>query len=407
MTDFYPLLARTLAALPEDTPDMRRQVYDRVREALIRQLRAADPPASEGEIIRQRLTLDEAIARIERERGGVNAPADLDALAGAAAPKVPARTGRAATGGGAAHRGLARWLIAGAVLVGTLGLGSLAWIRRDDPALYRAAAPVEPPKDGVAEPADRPKTAARIDQGTGSPAGPADVQPQEPPQEPPKEPVRESPPGETPKDPPPADAAKPADPGKVASATPKRAEPPAAVVAHRATLIRAAADPSKPPEVVTGRAVWQVVDLSPGDGRPPEPTLRIEISFEQLEFSGVLLLRKNRDAALPASHTLEVILTTRGDVAPVTEIQLPQFKDEETVRGAPVFGVPFAVAENLFVVAFSNVERDVARNLDLIEKKSWFDLPVLFRGNRRAMITIERGVSGERAVQSALAAWAK
>ncbi|MBN9021712.1 MAG: hypothetical protein J0H08_06400, partial [Rhizobiales bacterium] len=48
-------------------PETRRAVYDKARNALIGQLKAVDPPLTTAEISRQRLELEEAIRRVERE----------------------------------------------------------------------------------------------------------------------------------------------------------------------------------------------------------------------------------------------------------------------------------------------------------------------------------------------------
>ncbi len=67
MADFYPILARAVAGLSETSPEARRAIYDRARTALVAQLRGLDPPLSEAEIMRERLSLDEAVARIEAD----------------------------------------------------------------------------------------------------------------------------------------------------------------------------------------------------------------------------------------------------------------------------------------------------------------------------------------------------
>ena len=65
MADYYPLIARAVEGLSETSPDMRRAVYERARTALMEQLRNLDPPLSEADIRRERLSLDTAIDRVE------------------------------------------------------------------------------------------------------------------------------------------------------------------------------------------------------------------------------------------------------------------------------------------------------------------------------------------------------
>jgi hypothetical protein len=67
MADYYPLLAKAVAALPESTADTRRAIYERARKALIGQLRKIEPPIAEADIARENGALDESIARLEGE----------------------------------------------------------------------------------------------------------------------------------------------------------------------------------------------------------------------------------------------------------------------------------------------------------------------------------------------------
>lgn len=67
MADYFPLLSRAISALPDSTPEARRAVYDRARNALLGQLRTIQPPMEESAIAVESDALDEAIARLERE----------------------------------------------------------------------------------------------------------------------------------------------------------------------------------------------------------------------------------------------------------------------------------------------------------------------------------------------------
>src|SRR5436305_5097018 len=68
MADYYPLIARAIAGLDPSAPgEARRALYERARSALIAQLRSVQPPLSESEITRERLSLEEAVRKVESE----------------------------------------------------------------------------------------------------------------------------------------------------------------------------------------------------------------------------------------------------------------------------------------------------------------------------------------------------
>src|SRR6266516_5743938 len=68
MADYYPLIARAISGLDPSAPGAsRRALYERARAALIAQLRSVQPPLSESEITRERLSLEEAVRKVESE----------------------------------------------------------------------------------------------------------------------------------------------------------------------------------------------------------------------------------------------------------------------------------------------------------------------------------------------------
>ncbi|MGA7385524.1 MAG: hypothetical protein WBW81_12775, partial [Methylocella sp.] len=67
MADYYPLLAKAVAGLPEPTAEARHAIYERARGALFGQLRNLDPPVPEEVIAREAQALEVAVAQLETE----------------------------------------------------------------------------------------------------------------------------------------------------------------------------------------------------------------------------------------------------------------------------------------------------------------------------------------------------
>src|ERR1700722_17042333 len=67
MTDYQPLIARAVDGLGKSTGEARRGLYERARSALVTQLRSVDPPLSESDITRERLSREEAGRKVEAD----------------------------------------------------------------------------------------------------------------------------------------------------------------------------------------------------------------------------------------------------------------------------------------------------------------------------------------------------
>jgi len=57
-------------------------------------------------------------------------------------------------------------------------------------------------------------------------------------------------------------------------------------------------------------------------------------------------------------------------------------------------------------VGLSSIDADIQRNLRLLKERGWIDIPIVYSDGKRAIIAIEKGPSGERALSDAFAAWA-
>ena len=45
------------------------------------------------------------------------------------------------------------------------------------------------------------------------------------------------------------------------------------------------------------------------------------------------------------------------------------------------------------------------RNMQLLKERAWFDIPIIYNNNRRAILAMEKGTPGEQAFNQAFAAW--
>ena len=84
MVDYYALISPTIEPLADASPEERKVVYDRLVTMLDQQLRAADPPRTDKDILKERINLEAAIRRVERrilsnKKQSVATPSNLPA----------------------------------------------------------------------------------------------------------------------------------------------------------------------------------------------------------------------------------------------------------------------------------------------------------------------------------------
>ncbi len=410
---------------------MREAVYQRARAALARQLTAVDPPLSSREIELQHQELEDAVARLEAEfapaaadAGFSGPPADDDFL------YTPQQSGRerrqqmqqpaefgAAQSGAAAFEddededyedeqepgGSRLPLLIGilAVVLVLVGVGTYVFAERatlfgssksEEAADQIAAAEPGPvaaaPEPQPTEPEKRPD---RLTNGSEAPAT-TTAQPEAPIVAPPA--------------PPPAQTDSSASPqglplenlsGLGPEANPS-SESDTSLVEQRAIYYYQGSE-GQPGQASEGSATWAEITK---DNRPAiQATLRIP----ERKASVTVTIYKNYDTALPASHLVEVQFNGALADSPIQRVPALVLKQTEQARGQPLAGAAVPVTNELFWIALSNADEDVARNVQLLREGSWFDIPILFNDQTRALITFEKGIPGDKVFETVMASW--
>ncbi|WP_371823882.1 hypothetical protein [Phyllobacterium sp. 628] len=157
-----------------------------------------------------------------------------------------------------------------------------------------------------------------------------------------------------------------------------------------------------------GGVVWSVVQESPGNDLPPEAAIRAEVTIPDRGIKLRMVIRRNGDKTLPASHLVEMIFTVPdgfpgGSIDAVSRMTL---KDTEQAPGSPLVGIPAKIADNFFIVAMNDAKTAVDTNMSLLRRQSWIDIPIAYKTGRRALLTLEKGLPGEKVFDDVLKAWA-
>jgi hypothetical protein len=156
-----------------------------------------------------------------------------------------------------------------------------------------------------------------------------------------------------------------------------------------------------------GSAIWHIQTVTPGPGQPNELTVRADVEVPERKLNMTWSLRRNTDQSLPASHTVEIIFNLPPDFPSggISNVPGILMKQAEQTRGVPLAGLAVKVTNGFFLIGLSNVQAEKERNLQLLKDREWFDVPVVYNNNRRAILAIEKGTPGERVFAEAFQVW--
>jgi hypothetical protein len=422
MPDYASILRRSISALPDPNSEMREAVYQRARAALARQLTAVDPPLSSREIESQHQELEDAVLRLESEyapqepaRPSYDPSPDEFLFTPSPAPSAPrhapthsARDVEDLTGDfesddeedddfaddeDRASRipALIGLLV---VILLVVGIGGYVYSQREmvfalfgfGPETEDTAARVVTQDDSSGN--EMEKQADRLTNGAEAPV--------ELPQ--PSDTVTIVP----------NPSMEPAPSAGMATAlgTPDEEEMAAAelddagttLVGQRAIYYYQGAE-GQSGEAHEGTVTWANI-VKEGN-----PAIRATLNIPDRDVEATVTIYKNYDGTLPASHLVEIEFRGELSVSPIQRVPALVLKQTEQARGQPLAGAAVPVTNELFWIALSDDQDQVARNIQLMREGSWFDVPILYSDQTRALITFEKGIPGDKVFETVMASW--
>jgi hypothetical protein len=414
---------------------MREAVYQRARAALARQLTAVDPPLSNREIESQHQELEDAVQRLEADyappepepepfeeepaeepvyyaapqtRTAYTPPAQqLEARPGDEEEEAQDAEEEFETEAEAEEEydddeerrpsRLPALVALGVLVLAVVGLGAYGFAKRDAifglfgggenvSVVSTTATPVTPePSSEVAAADDPDKVEDRLTEGGATAEEETALAV---PETPPPAPLTEEP-----AVPAPAAVEPPAE-EQTAALPPPNEE----LVAQRAIFYFQGTEGS-PARAVEGSVIWTETT------RENSPAVQAILRLAEPEVTATVTIYRNLDESLPWSHMVEIEFEGVLGTEAIQSVPVLVLKPNEGDRGEPLAGTDEKVTDELFWIALSKDADAMARNTTLLREGAWFDIPILFSDETRALLTFEKGVPGDRVFETVMAAW--
>jgi hypothetical protein len=153
-----------------------------------------------------------------------------------------------------------------------------------------------------------------------------------------------------------------------------------------------------------GSVLWCLNRIRAANGSDDVEILgKLEIPDRELKM--ILSLRRNADASLPASHVIQLKFSWPAgfDGGGIGQVPGIMMKTTEQARGVRLAGSSAKIIDGLFMIGLADKDRE--SNVATLTQREWFDLPFVYKTQRRGIIAIEKGPSGRQVFQAAFAAW--
>jgi len=135
--------------------------------------------------------------------------------------------------------------------------------------------------------------------------------------------------------------------------------------------------------------------------------VKADVDVVELKMHATMTIRKNVDAVLPASHTIDLRLSFEdgATIKGVSDVDVPRMRRDDSLSSDPLLGVEVKINDTYFLIGLNRADADAAHNLETIETHAWFDFPMILADGRLAKLTFEKGSDGERILTQAISAW--
>jgi hypothetical protein len=136
-----------------------------------------------------------------------------------------------------------------------------------------------------------------------------------------------------------------------------------------------AANPTGVPQA--GSVVWKVEPAASAGEHSVAIRAEIDIPVRALKLT--MLLRRNSDPSLAASHTIEMTFSVPSDLADrgIGNVRGLMLKSGEKAIGTPLQAIAVKMADGVFLSGLSNNAIDVGRNVQLLRERAWLDIPIV------------------------------
>ena len=171
-------------------------------------------------------------------------------------------------------------------------------------------------------------------------------------------------------------------------------------------MLIASADNPQKPVVNLGSSVWSTIPAA--QGQPATVAVKAEADIPDLKMHATMIIRKNTDPTLEATHTIDLKFSFADGAADQSASRMSAcLRCASSIRLPlkTLNSVKVKISDVYFLIALAKGDQELARNLDLMQTHAWFDFPLLLNDDRIAKLVFQKSADGEAMLEKAFDAW--
>jgi hypothetical protein len=158
---------------------------------------------------------------------------------------------------------------------------------------------------------------------------------------------------------------------------------------------------------LAGKAIWRTQTEPNGPAGKPDLVVTLDVEIPEQHIALAMSLSRVVDAGAGMSHLIELRFANPqelpfGGISRIPNIAL---KGTETESGESLMGTSINIAPGQFMFGLLGMEDVVRQNVQRLRTQAWLDFIIVFASGAAYTLTVEKGASGERALDEAFAKW--
>jgi hypothetical protein len=144
-----------------------------------------------------------------------------------------------------------------------------------------------------------------------------------------------------------------------------------------------------------GQVKWSAQPLKLGS---QEQMVVGDVTIADKSMTLQILVKRNLDKVLPASHTIEITVNSTEKGIKIGAMPGVLAKNSEHIRGQAVVAQGVKITDTVYLIGLSANDADIGRNVQLL--KDW-----AYDNRKRAILTLEKQVLGNKVFNDVFASW--